>query len=195
MTLVAVLGVFGTLFFRRIVRKQALSIGEKLSDQAVSRDRYRIARDIHDDLGANLTQIALLSELTQADLGDPERARTAIPTLAMITAAPQALAQKARKLAAILKKSLAGRYAVTTLPGASRVGGGAFPERDLPTTLVALSPLPGAPSPNTLRERLLATEPPLIARTQDATLLLDVRTLADDELKLVAAVLRQALEE
>ena len=126
---------------------------------------------------------------------DPERARTAIPTLAMITAAPQALAQKARKLAAILKKSLAGRYAVTTLPGASRVGGGAFPERDLPTTLVALSPLPGAPSPNTLRERLLATEPPLIARTQDATLLLDVRTLADDELKLVAAVLRQALEE
>ena len=125
---------------------------------------------------------------------DPTLARTAIPTLAMITAAPPALAKKARKLATILKKTLAGSYAVTTLPGASRVGGGAFPERDLPTTLVALSPLPGAPSPHTLRERLLATEPPLIARTQDAALLLDVRTLADDELHLVAAVLAQALE-
>ncbi|MHC1787903.1 L-seryl-tRNA(Sec) selenium transferase [Solidesulfovibrio sp.] len=126
---------------------------------------------------------------------DPERARAAIPTLAMITAAPVALAQKARKLAAILKKSLAGRYAVTTLPGASRVGGGAFPERDLPTTLVALTPLAGAPSPDALRERLLATEPPLIARTQDDALLLDPRTLADDELKLVALVIGQALAE
>ena len=74
MTTLAVLGVFGTLFFRRIVRKQALSISEKLSDAAVSRDRYRIARDIHDDLGANLNQIALLSELAQEDLGKPTAA-------------------------------------------------------------------------------------------------------------------------
>ena len=36
--------------------------------------------------------------------------------------------------------------------------------------------------------------PPLIARTQDQALLLDPRTLADDEIKLVAAVLAQALE-
>lgn len=125
---------------------------------------------------------------------DPERARQVVPTLAMITAAPDVLAKKARKLAAILKKSLAGGYAITTIPGASRVGGGAFPERDLPTTLVALTPLPGAPSPDALRKLLLATEPPLVARTQDDALLLDPRTLADDELKLVAAVLEEALE-
>ncbi|MFP5257875.1 MAG: L-seryl-tRNA(Sec) selenium transferase [Acidobacteriota bacterium] len=124
---------------------------------------------------------------------DPQRAKAMIPTVAMITAAPEALAKKARKLAAILKKSLAGRYAVATKPGASRVGGGAFPERDLPTTLVALTPLAGAPSPDALRERLLATDPPLVARTQDDALLLDPRTLAEDELKLVAAVLVQAL--
>ena len=125
---------------------------------------------------------------------DPQRAKALIPTLAMITVAPETLAKKARKLAAILKKSLAGRYAVATLPGASRVGGGAFPERDLPTTLVALTPLAGAPSPDALRVRLLATDPPLIARTQDDALLLDPRTLAEDELKLVAAVLEEALE-
>jgi len=124
---------------------------------------------------------------------DPKRAKAMIPTLAMITAAPEALAKKARKLAAILKKSLTGRFAVATLPGASRVGGGAFPERDLPTTLVALTPLAGAPSADALRERLLATDPPLVARTQDDALLLDPRTLAEDELKLVAAVLLQAL--
>lgn len=75
MTVLAVLGVSGTLFFRRIVRKQALSISEKLSDQAVHKDRYRIARDIHDDLGANLAQIAMLSELAHSDLEEPAAAR------------------------------------------------------------------------------------------------------------------------
>ena len=123
---------------------------------------------------------------------DPERARAVIPTLAMITATPEALAKKARKLAGLLRKALAGRYTVSAIPGASRVGGGAYPERDLPTTLVALRPLTGAPSPDALRQRLLAADPPLVARTQDDALLLDPRTLADDELKLVADVLAQA---
>jgi signal transduction histidine kinase len=75
MTLLAVLGFSGTFFFRRIVRKQAHSISEKLSEQAVHKDRYRIARDIHDDLGANLAQIAMLSELAHSDLEKPAAAR------------------------------------------------------------------------------------------------------------------------
>jgi signal transduction histidine kinase len=41
-------------------------------------ERARIAKDIHDDLGANLTQIALLSELAQTDLSEPEQARSHI---------------------------------------------------------------------------------------------------------------------
>ncbi|HCR12074.1 MAG TPA: L-seryl-tRNA(Sec) selenium transferase, partial [Desulfovibrio sp.] len=45
-----------------------------------------------------------------------------------------------------------------------------------------------------LRERLLATDPPLVGRIEDAAFLLDPRTLADDELGLVAAVLWQALD-
>jgi len=44
--------------------------------RALERERARIARDLHDDLGASLTQIALLSELAKADLGQPELART-----------------------------------------------------------------------------------------------------------------------
>jgi signal transduction histidine kinase len=35
--------------------------------QAIERDRARIAKDIHDDLGAGLTHIALLSELARRD--------------------------------------------------------------------------------------------------------------------------------
>lgn len=126
---------------------------------------------------------------------DPQKARERIPTLAMIFASPEALAGKARRLAARLRRTIGDRYAVTVRPGASRVGGGAFPERDLPTSLVALSPLPGAPSPEALRVRLLATDPPLVGRIEDGAFLLDPRTLADDEPPLVADVLARALGE
>lgn len=126
---------------------------------------------------------------------DPDTARREIPTLAMMTAAPDVLAARARKLAGLLKKRLAGRYGVTTIAGASRVGGGAFPEHDLPTRLVALTPLAGAPTAETLRQRLLATDPPLVGRIEDDAFLLDPRTLADDELRLVGEVLGQALRE
>lgn len=48
-------------------------IGQRLKRlHMLEQDRGRIARDIHDDLGASLTQIALLSELAQADAHEPE---------------------------------------------------------------------------------------------------------------------------
>lgn len=40
---------------------------------ALNKERARIAKDIHDDVGANLTQIALLGELAQQDSTAPEK--------------------------------------------------------------------------------------------------------------------------
>jgi signal transduction histidine kinase/ligand-binding sensor domain-containing protein len=40
--------------------------------EALERERARIARDLHDQLGANLTQIALLGEMAEADKAAPE---------------------------------------------------------------------------------------------------------------------------
>lgn len=48
---------------------------------AVSMERTRIAQDLHDELGASLTQIALASELTKAQLADPEAAHTQLDTI------------------------------------------------------------------------------------------------------------------
>jgi alpha-galactosidase len=42
---------------------------------AVEQERARIARDVHDNLGASLTQIALLSELAQTNFHKPAQAR------------------------------------------------------------------------------------------------------------------------
>jgi ligand-binding sensor domain-containing protein/signal transduction histidine kinase len=40
--------------------------------ELLERERARIARDLHDQLGANLTQVALLGELAEADKGLPD---------------------------------------------------------------------------------------------------------------------------
>ena len=45
---------------------------------AVEKERMRIARDIHDDLGSSLTHIALLSELAQSDFDQPKQAKAHI---------------------------------------------------------------------------------------------------------------------
>ena len=57
--------VFGV---RRVYARRLRRQLEQLERQrAIERDRARIAKDIHDDLGAGLTHIALLSELARRD--------------------------------------------------------------------------------------------------------------------------------
>ena len=68
---------------------------------------------------------------------------------------------------------------------AAKVGGGALPLLELPGPVVAV----GGP-PEELAARLRANDPPIVGRIQDGRLLLDPRTLADDEIDLV---LRAAL--
>ncbi|MDP3427066.1 MAG: L-seryl-tRNA(Sec) selenium transferase, partial [Humidesulfovibrio sp.] len=117
---------------------------------------------------------------------DPELARGRVPTLAMMTRPLASLRAQAARLAGLLKKRLPacldGRLEVSVRRGASRVGGGAFPEADLPTALVALTPLGVAGknpslSVDALRQALLSTDPPLVARVDDGALCLDPRTL------------------
>jgi signal transduction histidine kinase/ligand-binding sensor domain-containing protein len=43
--------------------------------QVLEKERARIARDIHDQVGASLTQLALLGEMVEADKDDPQEAQ------------------------------------------------------------------------------------------------------------------------
>jgi L-seryl-tRNA(Ser) seleniumtransferase len=123
---------------------------------------------------------------------EPDRARREIPTLRMITAGREELRRKARSLADRLRRDLGDRLEMAVRAGASRVGGGAFPERDLPTSLVRVTAKTG-PGPDALRDALLATDPPLVGRIEEDALCLDVRTLDAREYKLVSSALAQAL--
>ena len=123
---------------------------------------------------------------------DMDVARRTVPTLKMITASQESLKSKARRLSDAVRKALGNTVQVALRKGFSRVGGGAFPEYDLPGTLVSVQ-VEGI-SADDLRGALLHTDPPLVARIEDDAFLLDPRTLGNTELSLAAEALRQAVE-
>jgi L-seryl-tRNA(Ser) seleniumtransferase len=104
---------------------------------------------------------------------EPERARAEIPVLAMLTATEEALAARARRLADAIGP------AAEIVEATARVGGGALPLLELPGPAVALT----VDSADALALRLRLSDPPVVGRIEAGRLLLDPRTLADDELE------------
>jgi signal transduction histidine kinase len=51
------------------LQRQVAALRQK---EALEKERARIARDIHDQVGANLTQLSLLGELVESDKDDPK---------------------------------------------------------------------------------------------------------------------------
>ena len=112
----------------------------------------------------------------------------------MITCPPAELAKAARNLANRLRKGLNAQQTlceISVREDVSRVGGGAFPQYDLPTTLVCVRP--AGCSSTALKAALLETVPPLIGRLEDDAFCLDPRTLDVKEYPDVLRVLREAL--
>ena len=132
-----------------------------------------------------LTLAALEATLTLYH--DPEEARREIPVLAMLTADPRSLAERAHRLAALLPRQIRS----DVVPGESAVGGGSFPGAVLSTFLVALDPEPSGA--DALAFRLRTGAPPVVARVGDGKLLFDPRTLSDEDLPRVARAVELAL--
>ncbi|MDD3992987.1 MAG: L-seryl-tRNA(Sec) selenium transferase [Desulfobacteraceae bacterium] len=118
---------------------------------------------------------------------DPEQAVAQIPTLRMLTASIAHLDARAHALAARIEAAAVPGLRVTVLEAASKAGGGALPLLNLATRCVGLRP--EAMSVDSLERALRANDPPIIGRIENDTFLLDVRTLADDELPLIASAL------
>jgi L-seryl-tRNA(Ser) seleniumtransferase len=106
-----------------------------------------------------------------------------IPVLAMLDADRATLGARAARLAEVIGPAAA------VLEATARVGGGALPLVDLPGPAVAVS----VPDPDALAARLRAGEPPVIGRIEDGRLLLDPRTLTDDEARLAGQIVAEAL--
>ncbi len=70
--LIVFLGVGGLMVRLTAVRRLRRKLQRVLEQHSVEQERTRIARDIHDELGANLTRIALLTEVGQKHRHKPE---------------------------------------------------------------------------------------------------------------------------
>ena len=122
---------------------------------------------------------------------DESMALREIPTLAMITEPVAQVEERARDLAKRLSCSVGVACSSEIVPVSSRVGGGAMPEQPVASWAVALKPRDINVAQ--MEEVLRHAQPPVIGRVEKDRLLLDMRTVAWDELDLLAASLQQAL--
>jgi L-seryl-tRNA(Ser) seleniumtransferase len=120
---------------------------------------------------------------------DEKSALKEIPTLRMISQSYADLKSKARRLARMTGKTDGKNFKVDLVDGISRVGGGALPLMDLPTRLLRL--IPGKMSENFIGEWLKSYDPPIIVRVEQESVLLDIRTIQDKELKTVAKAITE----
>jgi L-seryl-tRNA(Ser) seleniumtransferase len=113
-----------------------------------------------------------------------------IPTLRMLTIPLAELRKRARRLERLLKRETQGAF-IEMVQETSRIGGGALPLQDLPTWAMAVKPHKARVE--TLEAELRNQAPPIIARISDDQLILDLRTIQDDEFRTVARGMAQAL--
>ncbi len=129
--------------------------------------------------------LAALSLTLRAWLA-PDAGRSVLPVPRMLSLAIEELERRARSLAAAIADRTPG-LEPEVRRGVSRVGGGAAPEEDLPTWIVALR-APGGSADRALA-RLRRHDPPVVARIEDERIVLDPRTLQDGEDAIVVAAL------
>ncbi len=101
----------------------------------------------------------------------------AIPALRMIQLRNEDLLPRAERLAAAVAAH--SGFSARVQEGESVVGGGSTPGQALPTAMVAVTH--ARHSATTLEARLRRHSPPIIARVERDTLLLDLRTVFEDQ--------------
>jgi L-seryl-tRNA(Ser) seleniumtransferase len=121
-----------------------------------------------------MTYAALTGTLAEYVAG---RARDTVPVLRMLTRTPESIEARAAAVAAALESS--GLYDCEIIDGRSAIGGGTTPGLTLPTRLLALSRRGFTAA--ALEAALRRLDPPIIARIERDRLVLDLRTVFEDE--------------
>jgi L-seryl-tRNA(Ser) seleniumtransferase len=115
-----------------------------------------------------------------------ETTRAHVPVYAMIAMPASGVGARAARL--VERLAHVPRLTLQMMDGVSTVGGGSSPGSALPTTLVAAS-VDGL-SASALEAALRASDPPVIARITDDRVLLDLRTVLEEDDDAVASALQ-----
>jgi L-seryl-tRNA(Ser) seleniumtransferase len=112
-----------------------------------------------------------------------------LPVLRMITLGREVIDARARSLADRVRVRSGAALDCAIVPGISLTGGGSAPGEGLPTALLAVRH--ATLGPKAIEERLRRRPVPVIARVEDGAVLLDLRTVPEDQ----EAILEDALVE
>jgi L-seryl-tRNA(Ser) seleniumtransferase len=132
-----------------------------------------------------LTLIAL--EATLKYFLDRHRAMEEHPTTRMLTMPLPELKARAEAIAAAIGEVPGATVAVAE--DVSEVGSGAYPAHSIPTRVVRISA--AEPHPNEAARRLRTRPLPIFARVSDDAVVLDPRTIQEDEVAEVAEAVRE----
>jgi len=140
-----------------------------------------------------LTLAALIATLVSYHEGT---ARDDIPTLRMLAASAETLARRRQALRARIAAQIGGvgsmvGLSVDDATTQTMVGGGALPLAKLDSAALRLR-VTGRTAED-LAQALAGGEPSVVVRIQDDAVLIDVRTVGDDEVPIVAAVIARVL--
>lgn len=120
---------------------------------------------------------------------EKDRALIEIPVLKMLSMSGEEIAAQAKNFIRKLRDRAGpgSRLKLTTAKGVSAVGGGAAPLASPPTTLIILTHKKmKAPQ---LEEQLRSADPPVIARIAEGKVLIDLRTVSENEAEELMEVL------
>jgi L-seryl-tRNA(Ser) seleniumtransferase len=123
---------------------------------------------------------------------DEEKAINAIPTLYLLTCPIEAIENKAKKLQKILDQLNDNRLSATLIDSASKAGGGSLPLSELPTKCIGIRIT--QKSAGSIEKTMRNNDPPVVGRIEDDIFLMDMRTVAEDELTEIAKGIRNCLE-
>ncbi|MDA3898635.1 MAG: L-seryl-tRNA(Sec) selenium transferase [Desulfobacteraceae bacterium] len=157
-------------------------------------------RDIIEKIRQNpLTRALRIDKLTLAALEstlrlyrDEEKAVNAIPTLYLLTCPIETIENKAIKLKEMLDQLNDQRLSVTLIDSTSKAGGGSLPLSELPTKCIGIRI--SEMSTSVIEKTMRKNDPPVIGRIEDDIFLMDMRTVAEDELTEIANAIRTCLK-
>jgi L-seryl-tRNA(Ser) seleniumtransferase len=129
-------------------------------------------------------------EATLMEYLDTDSAKESVPVLKMLFQSLDEIRQRARKIAAALRRAT-GSANIKVVQDMSKAGGGSLPEAEFQTFAVLVKPK--GISANELEKRLRKGSPPVIARIREDALIFDARTVRVHEINDLVRVVAASL--
>jgi L-seryl-tRNA(Ser) seleniumtransferase len=118
-----------------------------------------------------------------------ERVREEIPVLSILTTRPETLVRRGQTLIELMGPMARKAFDPRIEEGEAEVGGGSLPGTVISTRCVTLRS--STISSQSMEEKLRKADPPILARIQKGTVILDMLTVRDEELEQVGIALAE----